>query len=156
MHPILFPQKTKVELADAINNRLRNVRFSRLGNETNYTPAMIQELSGFSYADDNCIVRIEGAVIDQYTTEEWAGADFSVVTTIQQPTEQEVRKATIAQSKRGRLDGLSEDKLKRILKQLETKSPRDFTQVERLVHQIQAMRRLTPHCKYPAFRTTHK
>ena len=147
MHPIPFSTKTKLALASAINDRLRNVRFSQLGNETNYTPAMIQELRGFTYRDDNCVVRIDGAVVDQYTTEPWAGADFSVVTIIQQARKPEVRKATIGQSKRHRFESLSEVKLKQILTQIEKKSPRDLTEMERLVKQIQDMRRLTPHPK---------
>lgn len=146
-HPIHFPKDTKIKLANRINVQLQKVRYSRLGRETNYTAGMIQQLSDFRYDDDYCTVLMDGVVVDQYKTEPWSGADFTVLTTINQRGGSEVKKATLFQSKLGRTRPFEAEKLRRLLKQIAVKANHELSADERLIKQILDMRHLTPHPK---------
>src|SRR5260370_2568415 len=108
---------------------------------------MIQGLAGFRYDDNYCTVTIDGVVVDQYVTEPWCGADFTVLTTISQPREAEVKKAALIQSKLGRVSPFDTETLTRLLKRIKAKPNRKLTADERLVKQILDMRWLTPHPK---------
>src|SRR4051812_19044877 len=143
-HPIHFSPESKNGLSRAMNNQLQTVKISRQGNETNYTAAMIHELDDFEYGDDGWSVRSEGVVVDHYTTEPWAGADFTVLTTISQPGEAVIKKATLVQSKIGTVRPLEAEMLSRLRKRIEAKDNQKLTPNERLVKQILDMRQLTP------------
>lgn len=120
-HPIFFPLETRYRLRDAVNEALRRVAFSNYGNEPNFTPAMVQQLHGFKYEDDDLRVRFEGVTVTSVgrgSTEWWSGADFSVVTIISMPNLDDVRKATLVQSKLGRVEDLSSHERERLLEQV--------------------------------------
>ncbi len=147
-HPILFPRETKDRLSKAINRRCQTIRISRLARrEPNYTPVLIHALDGFKYEDKFCKLIIKGVVVDQYTTEKWAGADFTVQTTLLQPGKPEVRKATLVQSKLGRIEQLPEKTLAKLLKQIKVRPKDKLGRMAKLLKQIQDMRELTPHPK---------
>jgi hypothetical protein len=131
-HPIFFPRETKARLSQLLNARLRQVDFSRYGNEPNFTPALIQELHGVVYEDDICTVIFEGAVmtsVSKYSAEWWAGADCSVVATISEGGIRTIKKATLIQSKIGKIEQLPS------------------ARKEQLIEQIRDMRALTNHPK---------
>jgi hypothetical protein len=121
-HPIFFPQETRYRLRDAVNETLRQVKFSNFGNEPNFTPAMVQQLHGFVYEDDSLRVKFEGVTVTSVgpgAAEGWSGADFSVVTIISMPNmDDDVRKATLVQSKLGRVEDMSKRELERLLEQI--------------------------------------
>jgi hypothetical protein len=147
-HPIVFPRETKNRLSQAINERCKTIKISTLANrEPNYTPVLIHVLNGFEYEDQFCKLIIRGVVVDQWKTEPWAGADFTVQTTLLRPREPEVRKATLLQSKLGRIVELPEKTLTRLLKQIEVKPKNQLGRMEHLLKQIQDMRKFTPHPK---------
>lgn len=147
-HPIVFPRETKDRLSRAINEQCQTIRISRLARrEPNYTPVLIHVLDGFEYEDKFCKLIVKGVVVDQWKTEKWAGADFTVQTTLLRPGEPEVRKATLLQSKLGRIKELPEKTLTRLLKQIEVKPKNKLGRTENLLRQIQDMRKLTPHPK---------
>ncbi|MDQ3819656.1 MAG: hypothetical protein M3362_18540 [Acidobacteriota bacterium] len=84
------------------------------------------------YEDDSLRVRFEGVAVTSVgrgSAEKWSGADFSVVSIISIPNGDDVRKATLAQSKLGRVEELSKGER------------------ERLVKQVMDMRALSPHPK---------
>jgi hypothetical protein len=120
-HPIYIPQETRERLTVALNGALRRVRFSNYGNEPNFTPAMVQQLHEFKYDDDNLLVRFEGVTVTSIApgaAEGWSGVDFSVVTIISQPGLADVRKATLVQAKRGKVEQLSKAEYGRLLEQI--------------------------------------
>lgn len=120
-HPLYFPQETRERLKNAIDGALRRVDFSNFGNEPNFTPALVQQLHEFEYEDDSLRVRFEGVTVTSIArgaAEGWSGADFSVVTIISQPGGADVRKATLVQAKRGRVNQLSTAEYQRMLEQI--------------------------------------
>lgn len=131
-HLFRFSRNTKDELSQAINRRLANVRMSRYGNEPNYAPAMIQELNGFEFENAECKVAMKGAVMTGVApgaTENWSGADCSVVARIEDKHGCVIDKAILAQCKRESVKKL-QGKIK-----------------EKLEEQIGNMRKLTKHPK---------
>ena len=131
-HLIKFPRSTQEEFARDLNEAIRNVDFSKYGNEPNFTPAMVQELHGYSYDDNKLSVKFDGVVVPSVgrgSTEKWSGVDFSLVSIISQAGKLEVRKANLFQSKVGRVERLSRKERARLLEQ------------------IRDMRSLTPHPK---------
>ncbi len=146
-HPIPFTRATKEGLASAINGELQKVKISRQGTEPNYTAATIQVLDGFEYNANDCIVTIQGVVVNPYTTEHWSGADFTIHTTITQAGLSDVQKATLVQSKLGKVEHLSTTEVAKLLRQIVGKANKELNSTERLLKQIQDMRALTPHPK---------
>lgn len=148
-HPIPFTQATKDGLASAINFELQKVKISRQGTEPNYTAGAIQLLDGFEYKGNECIVTIQGVVVNQYTTEHWSGADFTVHATIEQAGVPDVQKATLVQAKLGKVNRLSKTEVAEVLKRIEVKVKlgKKLGPTERLLNQIQDMRALTPYPK---------
>jgi hypothetical protein len=146
-HPIPISRATKEGLSTAINGELRKVKISRQGTEPNYTAATIQVLDGFEYKGNDCIVTIQGVVVNPYTTEHWSGADFTIHTTITQAGLSDVQKATLVQSKLGKVEHLSTTEIAKLLKEMVGKTNKELNSTERLLKQIQDMRALTPHPK---------
>jgi hypothetical protein len=83
---------------------------------------MVQQLHGFVYEDETVRVTFEGVAVvsvGRNCAESWSGADLSVVATISQPGRDDVRKAILLQSKRGRVEQLKTDEYERLLEQIE-------------------------------------
>src|SRR4051794_33836715 len=84
-HPILIDSATKEELAETINRHISKLDFSRYGNEPNYNPAFVTKLNDFHFESGDVVVSIESAAmtgIAPGATENWCGADLSVVARI--------------------------------------------------------------------------
>ncbi len=120
-HLFRFTRKTKDELSQKINRKLAKVKISRYGNEPNYTPAMIQELNGFEFENDECKVTIKGATMEGIApgaTEKWSGADCSVVARIEAKHGHTIDKAILAQCKKGSVHKLQGSKKKKTEEQI--------------------------------------
>lgn len=133
-HPIFFPEESKLAIANRINKRLREVKFSRYGNEPNYTPALVERLQNFRYNDENITVKIAGAVmtgIAPNNAENELGADFSIVATITKNGET-LRKGIVFQAKRGTVESLRST---------------NSTEYNRFEGQIHKMKKLCPNPK---------
>jgi len=134
-HIINFSDQTKFELEAKIQASLANVKFSRYGNEPNYTPAMVQQLNGLVFHNEECVVKIEGAVmtsVSSKSVEKWSGADCSIVAQItDKASGLRVEKGILTQCKRGSIAKLTKKERKRLKGQIE--NMRKFVQHPKVI-----------------------